>query len=440
MLNLRYIFRLIVAFFSRFKMLLFIGIGVGVVIFFLLSLVVPTIDGSKTTRIGLTGRYTLTNLPVSILSMVGDGLTKLDENGNILPNLASSWETTDKGKTWTFTIKDNVLWQDGKSVTSGTINYQFSDVTIERPNDKTIIFKLQNAYSAFPSVVSRPTFKSGLLGTGAWKVSKLSLNGTIVEQISLVSTTGEKIIYKFYPAEDSTKLAFELGKVDAIEDVLDPSPISSWPKVKIEKTVSTGEYVAVFFNTQDKLLVEKNIRQALSYAINKDNLPGIRAISPISISSWAYNPQVKPYDYDMEKAKTMINEYKESSKLDKLSVNLTTAPVLLPEAEKIAKDWRAIGVEVNLQVISSIPTDYQALLAIFDIPEDPDQYSIWHSTQTSTNVTHYQDARIDKLLEDGRSQINIEDRKKTYFDFQRFLVEDSPAAFLYYPETFKISR
>ena len=106
----------------------------------------------------------------------------------------------------------------------------------------------------------------------------------------------------------------------------------------------------------------------------------------------------------------------------------------------IAKDWEKVGIKVNLQVISQIPSDYQAFLAIFDIPDDPDQYSMWHSTQTATNITRYQDPRIDKLLEDGRSEINIDARKRIYFDFQRFLVEDSPAVFLYYPTIYTIGR
>jgi peptide/nickel transport system substrate-binding protein len=136
----------------------------------------------------------------------------------------------------------------------------------------------------------------------------------------------------------------------------------------------------------------------------------------------------------------MIDDYKKSAKVDSLSISLTTPPILLAQAESVAKDWQAVGVNVNLQVISNVPTDYQAFMAIFDIPDDPDQYSIWHSTKTATNITHYQNPRIDKLLEDGRSTINIEDRKKIYLDFQRFLVEDSPAAFLYYPTTYTISR
>jgi peptide/nickel transport system substrate-binding protein len=79
-------------------------------------------------------------------------------------------------------------------------------------------------------------------------------------------------------------------------------------------------------------------------------------------------------------------------------------------------------------------------LAILDTPDDPDQYSIWHSTQEATNITHYENPRIDKLLEDGRSEIDLASRRRIYLDFQRFLVEDSPAAFLYYPATYTVSR
>ncbi len=425
---------------SRFKFLIIVSISLGVAFFFFLKYSLPLLVESQSVRIGMTGRYTLSSLPSSILDLVGDGLTKLDASGNVEPDLAASWETPDKGKTWSFTLKDNLYWQDGKKVVSSGILYQFSDVTIERPDDKTITFKLQNAYSAFPTVVSKPAFKSGLLGTGEYRVTNISLNGSVVEQIAMKNKNGKTIIYKFNPTEEKTKLALELGDVDQISDVLNPSPFDSWGKMKITQLSSTGQYVGVFFNTQDKLLQEKNIRQALSYAIDKSILGGERAIGPISIDSWAYNPQVKPYDYDPVKAKTMIDDYKTSAKLSDVTVNLSTTPILLSTAEIIAKDWQAVGVNVNLQVISQVPSDYQAFLAIFDIPDDPDQYSMWHSTQTATNITRYQNPRIDKLLEDGRSEINTDARKKIYFDFQRFLVEDSPAAFLYYPTTYIISR
>lgn len=440
MLNLRYIFRLIGAFLSRFRALIFISVGFGVLFFFLLRFLIPNITFKEHVRIGLTGKHSVSNLPVSVLNLIGNGLTRMDTDGSVVPDIASSWETTDKGKTWIFTLRSGVFWQDGTEVISKDINYQFSDVSIERPDDRTIIFKLDNAYSAFPAVVSKPAFKSGLLGTGKYKVTKVSFNGSAVEEINLSSEDGTKTTYKFYPTEERTKTAFKLGQVDKIEDLYTISPFDTWSKAKIDKITDKGEFVAIFFNTQDNILSEKDIRQALTYAIDKTKLGSERAISPISEDSWAYNPQVKPYDYDAKKALEMIENYKEVSKTSEISIVLSTSPILLDKAELIAEDWEKVGIKTNIQVVSATPADYQALLVIYDVPEDPDQYSIWHSTQKGTNITRYENVRIDKLLEDGRSEINLQERRKIYMDFQRFLVEDCPTAFLYYPSTFTVSR
>lgn len=439
MANLRYSVRLVRAFFSRFKVLIIMGIALGVLFFVALFFLLPVLSGRETQIIGITGRYTVSTLPNQILNKISDGLTKLNTDGSVTTGLATSWETPDKGKAWIFKLNPEIVWQDGKKITSSSLNYQFSDVTVENPDPGTIIFKLQNPYSAFPSVVSKPAFKKGLLGTGEWEVKKLSLAGSYVDQITLVNKQKQKIIYKFYPTEERTKLAFQMGAVNEIHDIFVASPFDTWKMVKMGKNYNKGEYVAVFFNTQDKVFADKNVRQALSYAIKKYSFEDNRAISPISIDSWAYNPQVKPYNYDPEKASSMLSNLP-SEVRDGLTVTLSTVPVLLKTAEEIAKDWEAVGIKTNIQVVSTISNDYEAFLAIFDIPDDPDQYSIWHSTQMGTNITRYQNPRIDKLLEDGRSQVNIEDRKKTYLDFQKYLVEDAPSAFLYYPNIYTIKR
>ena len=399
----------------------------------------PKYGGWQNSRIGITGRYSANTLPNYILEMIGDGLTGLDDKGNVIPNLASSWSTPDKGKTWIFILEDNLFWQDGRPLISKSLSYQFSDAKVSYPDDKTITFTLQNAYSAFPSVASKPVFKSGLLGTGEWEVKNLNLVGEYVDQITIENKNKERIVYKFYPTEERLKLAFELGEIDEISGIINPAPLSTWPRIESSKNTNKGEYVAVFFNIGDKVVGDKSLRQALSYAVNKNNLAGGRAIGPISESSWAYNPQVKQYAYDQVKAKSMINAMPQTQKND-LNIILTTSPLLLPQAELIQKDWEAIGVKTTIQVVSNIPTNYQALLAIFDVPDDPDQYSVWHSTQQQTNITHYSNPRIDKLLEDGRTVLDISERKQIYLDFQRFLVEDSPAIFLYYPTTYTIKR
>lgn len=433
--NLRYITRLIRAFVARFKGLLLLGVLLGIVMFFFFRFVSPKLFGKSVEKIGITGRYNINNLPSEILVLIGEGLTSLDEAGSPEPAIADSWTTTDGGKTWVFNLDENAIWQDGKKIVSDSINYSFSDVTIEKPDEKTIIFTLKDKFSPFPSIVSKPIFKKGLLSTGEWKVGKATVqSGDIIKSLDLVNLDGDRKIYKFYPTEERTKLAYKLGEVDQIHDLFNPKPFDKWKTVVLKENVKEGQVVAIFFNTQDGLLGDKSFRQALDYAINKSSLSSNRAISPLNPNSWAYNPQVKSYSYNKERSLDLLGG------AEGLKIRLATSPVLLDIAEKIKSDWEEIGIDTTVQVSSTIPEDFQAFLAIFDIPDDPDQYSTWHSTQDVTNISNFSNARIDKLLEDGRTELDQEERKKIFLDFQRFLVEELPAVFLYHPTSYTIIR
>lgn len=424
----RYIYRLIQAFLKRFKGIIFIGFIIGIIFFLFLTILLPSMTSTKQ-KIGLLGRYTVDNLPDEISTKISKGLTATDESGNIVPSLAKSWETTDGGKTWIFNLDENAKWQDGKKILSSEINYEFSDATIERPNESTIKFNLDNQFSAFPVILTKPIFKKGLLGTGDWSVKNASLTGGYVQNITLVNQNKDKLVYKFYPTEERLILGFKLGEIDVIKSLQDASEFEKWKIVSIENEVSYNNFVGIFLNTESEKFSEKAVRQALNYAIDKSVFEQ-RSIGPISPFSWSYNPQVKPYIKDLEK----VDEAKE------LTIKLSTLPNLLKVAEKIAEDWRSVGATVEIEVVTSVPQDYEAFLATVDIPKDPDQYSLWHSTQTGTNISRFKNPRIDKLLEDGRTELEQETRKKIYLDFQRFLVEDVPAIFLYHPTFYTITR
>lgn len=387
--------------------------------------------------IGMTGRFRPDNLPREILVLVSQGLTGLSDFG-LEPGMAQSWESPDHGKTWIFKLKEDIYWQDGSRLTSSNINYEFSDVTVDRPDDYTIIFTLvEGPYSPFPTVLTKPLFKKGLLGTGEWHVKKLSIINTYVQELVLIKGK-DTLIYKFYPTVDRTKLAYKLGQIDQIIELLDPFPFDTWNNSIVMDNINKSQVVTLFFNTQDKLLADKSLRQALIYAIDK-NLLGARAESSINPDSWAYNPQVKTYDYDPTRTKEIIDQLPGELK-DSMDIKLVSTPSLLPVAEKISGDWEAAGIKNQIQVSSIIPSEFQAFLTIFEIPDDPDQYPMWHSTQESTNISKMANPRIDKYLEDGRVELDLEERRKIYLDFQRYLIEDAPAAFLYHPKYFTIIR
>lgn len=429
MLSLRYIIRLIQAFLKRFKVIIFISIFVGILCFLVLNFLLPNFS-SENRKIGVVGRYTTDNIPDEITSKLSRGLTKVDISGNVNPAIAKSWESSDDGKTWTFYIDENAKWQDGKKIISNDINYEFSDARIERIDDTTIKFILDSNFAAFPIIVSKPLFKKGLIGTNEWKIKNISMVGGYLQKLTITNNKNDKITYKFFPSEERLRLAFKLGEIDIIEKIQDPSPFETWKVVNIEKQVGYNNFVAIFFNTEDEKLSDKSVRQNLAYLIDKSSFIDERALGPISPNSWSYNPQVKQYSKDLEKAKDIKDT----------KIILSTLPNLLKTAERIKKDWEEAGVICEIQIVTNVPENYQAFLATVDIPKDPDQYSLWHSTQTATNISRLKNPRIDKLLEDGRRELDKEIRKKIYLDFQRFLVEEVPAVFLYHPTFYTISR
>lgn len=436
MLKLRYWVRLTVAFVGRFKGILFIGLVAGVFLFVAARFVTPTIIGGKEEVVGMTGRYHTEELPDNILGEIGDGLTEVNCEGLIKGALAESWESDDDGKTWVFHLKKGMRWHDGSEVTTETIDYVFDDVRVEKPDRYTMVFILDHRFAPFPIVVEKPVFKKGLLGTGEWKVNKLELKRGYVERIVLNNDAGEKKVIKFFPTEEQTKLAFKLGKISIINDLINPKPFDAWSGVEMIEELCKERYVGIFFNNQDQLFNDnKPLRQALAYAIDKEYF-GERAVGPISPKSWAFNPQIKDYQYDAEHAMELLKEAGGEGN----EVKLVTTPALLEVAEKVSEDWKKVGVETRVLVSAVLPQEYQAFLAIYDVPNDPDQYATWHSTQSETNISKYSNPRVDKLLEDGRLEMDQEARKKIYWDFQRFLLEDAPAIFLYHPISYTIKR
>jgi ABC-type transport system substrate-binding protein len=108
-------------------------------------------------------------------------------------------------------------------------------------------------------------------------------------------------------------------------------------------------------------------------------------------------------------------------------------------AKLIKGAWEKAGIETLVEVADTRPMNYDAYLAYVALPADPDQYVLWHSTQTG-NISGYKSFKIDKLLEEGRQEIDQSKRKNIYQNFQKAITEDVPAAFLFYPKVYTIER
>lgn len=405
----------------------------------------------KTQVVGIIGSHTVETLPIDIQNEISLGLTKVAANGEPLPSAALSFEAKDKGKTYVFVLRNDLFWQDGKKFAAEDINYNFKDVNMEIKSDREVVFTLKEPFAPFPTVLSQPLFRKGLIGltkaggqsnAGEYKVSKIKRSGLFVEQINLEGQTSKatnlRKVYKFYPNEEIARLAFMLGEIDTVTHLLDPADFRGFKNVEISKKEAPNQLVTVFYNTSFSLLSDKSVRQALTYALARDFEDGIAASSPLNRHSWAYVPQDK-FSQDIKLAKKLLGESKTATQSGTPILTLTTTPKFAKLALRIKEAWEELAIETSISIVQTIPVDPQVLLEQFRIPDDPDQYVLWHSTQ-STNISRFANPKIDKLLEDGRQIVNQEERLQIYADFQKRIVEEAPAVFLYYPTVYTISR
>ena len=430
------------AFFSRYTKQLIAGFAVGFLLIILGLKFYPFVSSLVPNKqvIGVVGNYTPTTLPMSIQNLISLGFTKVNTKGEALPSLAVSWETREEGKVYIFRLKEDIFWHDEKRFTAHDINYQLRDVKINSLDDFTVEIRLKEPFSPLPVLLSQPLFKKGLVGTGSYKVLNLKLNLDRIELISLVSADPEKdlpqLIFKFYPTEAAAVTAFKLGEVDTLQELTDIYNLASWKEVEIKEKTLQNRVETIFFNTSSGLLQEKAFRQALSYAIPDSEVK--RARGPICADSWAFSEDIKVYSFDFEKAQELIK--KDDFASNSASLILSTFAPYLSLAQKVARSWEKLGIKTVIQVENTIPEEFDALLTTQEIPPDPDQYPLWHSTQEATNISNLKDVRIDKLLEDGRKTFEKEQRKIIYEDFQKYLLDESPAAFIRNPTVYTISR
>lgn len=390
-------------------------------------------------HIGMVGEFTPSSLPLSIQKLISRGLTDIADDGSVIPALAKSWSIQDDGKTYIFTLDTSVSWHDGKKMEAEDVNYNIKNVTMRAVSPDTLRVTLDTAFSPFLTLVAKPIFLRGLRGVGPYKVSGIKLNGTTLVSIKLSpthDTTLPSREYRFYKTEAQAITAYKLGSVDILEDIADPSAIRDWKNTGITQKAKKDRIVALYFNLRNDRLKDKSLRQALAYAVPDLGLG--RLHSPIAQSSWAYSEKSRIYNTDLTRAKKLLGS--EPSGSASAQLVLSTFSQYLDSAQIIAKSWSELGVEITVKVENAVPSDFQVLLSAQDIPPDPDQYQFWHQTQERTNVTGYKNVKIDKLLEDGRQELDITKRKAIYADFQRYLTDDVPAIFLYHPIVYTIKR
>ncbi len=319
------------------------------------------------------------------------------------------------------------------------------------------------------------------VGSGPYRFEKINKNDDgEIESIELIRNENfylqfegspkgpfiENVILKFFNSQTELIDAYKRRQIDGLSFVSGINQLNIVNNLNIYE-INLPAYYAVFFNqTKSKSLADKTVRLALSYATDKKEIiskilsdKGIRVDSPMMPGWFGYTSETNIYEFALEHAQNILeeNEWKDSDNdgirektIDdqevKLEISLITTdwPELKQTAELLKEQWAKAGVKINLEILDAgtvqqdyIKTrEYEALLFGEVLNADPDPFAFWHSSQRKDpglNLSVYTNDKIDKLLEEARQSVDYESRKEKYTEFQKLLIEDAPAVFLYSP-------
>jgi peptide/nickel transport system substrate-binding protein len=319
-------------------------------------------------------------------------------------------------------------------------------------------------------------FARNPIGTGPYKF-KLWKTG---EKLELVSNHDyfegrpyiDKYIYRIIP--DSATLFLELRAQAVDYTALTPLQFkrqtdSLFFKKNFQKfNFPSFGYTYMGYNLNDVKFKDVRVRQAINYAVNKNDiikavLLGMGRIStgPFIPESWAYNKEVKPWEFNPEKARSLLKEAGWSDSdgdriIEKDGVKFSFTVITNQgnderkmTAEIIQRQLKDVGIEVKIKIIewSSFVNEFinkrrfEAVLLGWGLSLDPDMYDIWHSSKTKEgefNFIGYSNLEVDRLLLEGRRTFDKAERARIYHRLHEILYNDQPYLFLYVPDALPI--
>ncbi|MDQ3098943.1 MAG: ABC transporter substrate-binding protein [bacterium] len=414
--------------------------------FYGISLLIPIVNKPNEDVFieGAVGTFTKRQVLPQISDYISYGLVTTDNQGNPIPKAAESIESDSTGKKFTVRLRKDLKWHNGAPVLSTDLAYNLDDVQVDKPDEYTLVFNLKDSFAPFPTLLTSPLIKISsandeILGIGDYYLSSEEYRQTqYITALELKSTkkSPSTVKIKFYPTEQDAITALKLGQIHGLR-ISENDEIKTWNNAVIYKKVIPKRFVGVFFQLKDPLIGGKDatLRQALGMALT--DIPGqLPFAGPFPTNSWATTSTENKYRNDPIKAKQIIDQYKKDNKSSSqaLELRLSTLPAYKETALYIAESWTAAGVNTSIEIVDKIPEQFQALVVGQEIPADPDQYSLWHSTQKQSNITNYDfNKRVDKDLEDARKTIDQTVRKEKYADFEKQILEDVPVLYLYQP-------
>ena len=412
------------------------------------------------------------------LSLIFDTLVTYDpETKTLAPSLAKQWVVSNDSKYWLFSLKQGIFFHDGSKFNASSVKFTFSRLfdpsnpayvpkeddlpleSIEIKSEFEVIFRFFEPHSPFIYdeatnlyIISPNSFNGSTLlypiGTGPYSLDISSSNATFQNFTRFpVYFRGlppyQSIHYQVYQSYEELFSAVETHKVDLIPEFhlnIDDLFLNNenW-----HLTTSNNSYTTLFgwFNTYRSKIADLNVRLALNHAINRqqqiDIYEGYASLSRSIIPPSApfHDDEVLGYPYDIEKARTLLDEagYEIGEDGYRFTIEIATLsypPLIHP----IISDLNAIGIYVNVTYSNSteeiIPRWLNGEFDIFiyygSIVVNPQMEYDHFLTNGSHNKGFYSNSFVDFLLDLSLQTPVIQEREYYLKEISKLIQQDAP--------------
>src|SRR5215510_276139 len=417
------------------------------------------------------------------------------DSTDVVPGLAESWTTSADGLAWTFKLRRGVRFHDGTPLDAAAVKFTFDRVidpahahaksgkwtfvtgylssvkAVEVLDPQTVQLQLKYPTASLLALLALPNcaivsptaftkspadFDTKPVGSGRYKVESWERGSRLVlrRNDDYWGSKGkpQTLVYRGLAEANARVAELLTGGVDLI------LPIPPDFVARLEKTAGVTVHKAtgltvwyVGFNVDKKPFTDRRVRQAFSHAVNREAITrdilkgtGIPAIGPLLPGTWAFEPNVRKYPYDVAAAKKLLAEagYPNGLETDLWvpeSGSGMQAPVEM--ATVIQANLAAASVKAQLKTfewgsyLGKVRAEAPALYALswFLKSEDPDlsMYPLFFSKNTPLpNRSNYNNPEVDQLLVQARQTSDRARRIELYRKAQRLIVEDAPMVFV----------
>ncbi len=453
-----------------------------------------TFARSQDVDVGLNPINAPSNGSIFVIQQIFDQLVEIGEGTEVEPGLATSWNSSKDGLTWTFHLRD-AKFSNGEPVTGedvkfsierfadpklnvnySTLGESIKDVEVVDPHTvkvhlNTVDASFLDNISMFAAAiepkkvveeVGDKAFSENPVGSGPFKVKEYKRGQkTVLERNPLYWRKGQPyldgVVFEYVPDANTRILKVRSAEAQVADQIpynqVESLENTEGVSVEVAKALS---WTSIFLNMTKAPLGDKKVRQALNYATPKEEILksvfyGNAEVANSNIPPLKYwDESIQPYPFDLEKAEELMAESSVPKGFD-LELQIPSGePVVQQTAEILKQEWGKIGVNMSIvqkelgalesawfEGKGAMATTFAGGTLSSDTLSDDEIAAITLDPEAGLNAlgTFYNNPKVNKLIEDAKSTLNEGERAQDFAEVQKIALDDAPAVPLFFTKS-----